>query len=169
MKVNDSLHSLATLLSIGSLPVYNTQVLRPMALRRKKSFWAKGGRFTRKNKRKGSSGEESNWASELSPQIPWPHISLYWDMKRQAIFLIHIPPSPEFQLSESRVGLPVTRCREKGSLKEMDPGWRSNARACPAWNHGTPWRLEQFLWHSSAHSSEVQPGEIKESTKTPGF
>lgn len=93
----------------------------------------------RKSIRKGTSGEESSWAAEISSQTPWPGLALDWEMERKASFLYHIPPSPEFWLSESTGGLPVTKCRRREWVpQEMDPGWRDNPRAYPAWSHRAP-------------------------------
>lgn len=91
-----------------------------MALQWKKSFWAKGGRFTRRDERKGSSGEESEHLSSLLryPDHTFRCTETWKERPFFSFTFLYLPSSSPLSLEQDSQW-PSTE-REKGSHKEMD-------------------------------------------------
>lgn len=133
-------------------------------------LWVKAGRFSTKGNKKGSLGERSDSASFLTS---WAGISIYWEVEEKAPFLYHIPPAPNLWLFESWVRSPNAQVqKERKDHTGNGPRTKRQPKGLPLPEvTGLPniWNTVVFFLHSTACGSEVQPGEIKEITITPGF
>lgn len=138
-----------------------------VTLWQKKSFgWREGGLV---GKTTGKSHQEKRVTQPLSQHPDQAFHCTEWKKERPLFSTTYPRLSSSGSLNlESDPQMP--ECRKTGKItQEMDQDKEEGQGLVLPEVMGLPNTGTQFLWHSTPQGSEVQPGEIKEMTITPGF